>query len=166
MKTQNGVNLLSLSFEKPVLLVFLRHFGCVFCKEAMEDLRELRPEIEQAGFHLVFAHMSSNKIAEDYFKNFNLNKVQHVSDPNKDFYTAFGLKKGSVGQLYGLKTWYRGFSTENKHLKLELSKSLGDSTQMPGLFTIADGKIVDSYIHKYAADKPNYKKLLECCIVS
>lgn len=166
MKTQNGDNLLSLSFEKPILLVFLRHFGCVFCKEAMEDISKMRPEIEKMGFHLIFVHMASNKIAEDYFNNFNLKKALHVSDPTKQFYTAFGLRKGSVGQLYGLKTWYRGFSSENKHLKLEMSKSLGDSTQMPGIFTLLDGKVADSYIHKYAAEKPDYLKLLECCIVN
>ena len=38
-------NLKMLSDEKPVLLVFLRHFGCVFCKEAMADLSKLKNEI-------------------------------------------------------------------------------------------------------------------------
>ncbi len=165
MKTQNDDNLLSLSFEKPVLLVFLRHFGCVFCKEAMEDLGKLRPIIEKSGFHLILAHMAENNVAEDYFAKYSLNKIQHISNPSKTYYTEFNLRKGSIGQLYGLKTWYRGFSQENKSHKLEMAKSLGDSTQMPGIFTISDGKIIDSYIHKYAADKPDYTKLLECCIV-
>ncbi|MEM6966882.1 MAG: AhpC/TSA family protein, partial [Bacteroidota bacterium] len=89
----------------------------------------------------------------------------HVSDPDCNYYTAFRLTKGSFSQLYGLKTWIRGFSKENKMHRLEKAKHLGDSTQMPGMFIIHKGGIKEYYIHKFAADRPDYIKLLNSCSI-
>ncbi len=165
MLLNTGNNLYDYSQGQPVLLVFLRHFGCVFCKEAMRDLAAQKAKIENLGGEIVFVHMASNEIAEKYFKEFNLAGVKHISDPEKNHYQAFGLRKGSFTQLYGLSTWFRGFAPENKENKLEISKSLGDATQMPGIFHILDGKILESYIHNVASDKPDYLHLIECCLV-
>lgn len=165
MQVQNGDNLLVLSHKQPILLVFLRHFGCVFCKEALKDIFNINPKLKENGLALVFVHMAENNIAESYFKQFDFTTVLHVSDPDKLYYRAFGLKKGNLNQLYGLKTWFRGFSKETSDFKLEMAKGLGDSTQMPGIFIIREGMITDSYVHNFASDRPDYDKLLECCIV-
>ncbi len=164
MLLNTGTSLYELTTNKNVLLVFLRHFGCVFCKEALKDLASKKQSIADKGVELVFVHMSDNNIADRYFKDFNLSGCAHISDPNKEYYHAFGLRKGSFTQLYGLQTWVRGFAPVNKGNKLEVSKSLGDATQMPGIFHIFDGKILDSYIHKLASDNPDYMKLAECCL--
>lgn len=165
METQEGDNVLTLSKKEPVLLVFLRHFGCVFCKEALKDISLVKPRIRENSLSLVFVHMAENDVAEKYFQQFDFNPVLHISDPDKVIYREFGLKKGNFNQLYGLKTWFRGFSSETSEHKLEIAKGLGDSTQMPGIFIIKNGTITDKYIHNYAADRPDYDKLLECCIV-
>ncbi len=163
MQANNGESLLDLSNKKPVLLFFLRHFGCVFCKEALNELAEIRSAIEDAGIQLVFVHMSVDSVADKYFEKYELSGVLHISDPDQHFYKEFGLSKGTFSQLYGLQTWFRGFSTENRQHKLELSKALGDHTQMPGIFMIDQGELKDSYVHKRASDKPNYDKLIACC---
>jgi len=165
MLLNNGNNLYQESFEQNVLLVFLRHFGCVFCKEAIRDLAAKRQSIEEKGVKVIFVHMATNEIADKYFEEYGFSNSLHISDPNKEYYHTFGLRKGSFTQLYGLQTWVRGFASENKNNKLEVSKSLGDATQMPGIFHLSQGKILDSYIHKLAAVKPDYDELVECCLV-
>ena len=80
MKTSSGESLKEISDNKPVLLVFLRHFGCVFCKEAMADLSALKNEIHEKNFQLIFVHMAENKVAKDYLDDFNLGDSLHVSD--------------------------------------------------------------------------------------
>lgn len=166
MKTQTGQNLYGLSMEQPVLLVFLRHFGCVFCKEALDDLSIRRPAIQSSGVTLVFVHMADNETAESYFRKFKLAATLHISDPNQYYYQAFGLQRGSFGQLYGLRTWLRGYQVKKqKGYELELAKKLGDSTQMPGVFVLQNGRIIESYIHRFAADRPDYDKLVACCVV-
>jgi peroxiredoxin len=162
MTTSSGQNVYNISQAKPVVLVFLRHFGCQFCREAMDELSRLRPKFDEMHTELVFVHMAEPKIADEYFRKFNLAGVQHISDPTCHFYAAFGLIKGTFTQLFGLQSWFRGFTVQAKY-GAEMGKHLGDSFQMPGAFTIFDGEIKDSFIHKLASDRPDYNKLLNCC---
>ena len=46
IRTESGVSLLALTEASPVLLVFLRHFGCSFCRQALSQVASLRPELE------------------------------------------------------------------------------------------------------------------------
>ena len=165
MGTQNDVSVLNMSQQKPTMLVFLRHFGCQFCREAMDELSKLRPNLEKQNTQLVFVHMAENDVAEDYFKKYNLAGVAHVSDPNCRFYTAFGLVKGTFTQLFGLQSWIRGFSVQSKY-GTEVGKHLGDSFQMPGAFMVFEGEVRDSYVHKKVSDRPDYDKMVNSCTIS
>ncbi|MDZ7877331.1 MAG: peroxiredoxin-like family protein [Saprospiraceae bacterium] len=164
MKAQDNSDVLSLSNQQPTMLVFLRHFGCQFCREAMDDLSKLYPKLVKKNTGLILVHMSENDVAEEYFRKFNLSGVRHISDPDCRFYTAFGLVKGSFTQLFGLQSWIRGFTVQAKY-GTEIGKHLGDSFQMPGAFVVFDGEIRDSYIHKIASDRPDYNKMLDSCSV-
>ena len=46
MITNEGSNVFEISKNKNVMLVFLRHFGCQFCRETIHEISRLRPEIE------------------------------------------------------------------------------------------------------------------------
>ena len=50
--------------EKPRLFIFLRHLGCSFAREAVAELKEMRPRIEEHGASLVLVHMSDPDEAE------------------------------------------------------------------------------------------------------
>ncbi len=160
MVTNSNENLMAITREKPVFLMFLRHFGCVFCKEGLHDLAELKQDFKDMGIKMVFVHMSDEDVANEYFKNYNLEGVSHISDPACNHYSNFGITKGTFSQLYGLRTWIRGFAAKRAGFELEMAKNLGDSTQMPGIFLLYDGKIIDRFIHKKASERPDYKKLI------
>lgn len=164
MMTNTGESLHELTFRKPVMLIFLRHFGCVFCKEAMTDIAARRKRFEKQGFHIVFVHMSDTETATKYFDNFNLEGITFINDPQKRYYNAFGLFRGSLTQLFGLQTWIRGYKLKKKYnYELEQAKKLGDSFQMPGVFVIYEGEIKDKFVHNHAAQRPDYDRLLDCC---
>lgn len=93
MVTQSGISVRELSSEKPVVLMFLRHFGCVFCKEALADIADRAKRLKRTGAELVFVHMSEPEIAERYFGRFGLQNALHVSDPDCVFYTALVFEK-------------------------------------------------------------------------
>ena len=160
--TNSGKTLGELSREKPVLLVFLRHFGCIFCREAMKDIAAKRKSFEEKNIHIVLVHMADNETAESYFKNYKLDGINYISDPECRYYAAFGLVKGSFNQLFGLKNWLRGIEVTVKGTPVSL-KQIGDGFQMPGIFMIRGGRVVDSYIHKSAADRPDYDNIISCC---
>ena len=54
--SQTGQTLAALA-ERPLFLVFLRHFGCTFCREAVADLAGKRQSIEAKGAPLAFVHL-------------------------------------------------------------------------------------------------------------
>ena len=164
MTTNAGNSLEKLSNQRPVLLVFLRHFGCTFCREAMAELAERRAGIEAQGTHLIFVHMAENEIAERYFNRYNLSGVEHISDPKCTYYTGFGLTKGSFNQLFGLQSFMRGF-TAGVVKGHGIGAQLGDGFQMPGVFVLRDGQVRESFIHKLSSDRPNYEELAKCCAV-
>lgn len=160
MVTNSNENLMELTNKNPVFLVFLRHFGCVFCKEALHDLAEKKQDFIQRGIRMVFVHMSDEDVANEYFKNYDLEGVSHISDPACNYYSNFGITKGTFSQLYGLRTWIRGFAAKRAGFELEMAKNLGDSTQMPGIFVLRNGRIIDTFIHKKASDRPDYQSLI------
>lgn len=159
--TQTGKSVLELSQKGPVLLTFLRHFGCVFCREALHDLADRKSKIAAANITLVLVHMSDNKLAEQYFVDYNLPGVQHISDPTCDFYSSFGLAKGGPSQLLGLKNLIRGFDLTLKSRSKPALRFIGDGFQMPGIFIIDKGNIVDRFVHLSASDRPNYDEMIE-----
>lgn len=165
MHTNTGQSLLEVTRQQLVLLVFLRPFGCTFCREALADISKIRKDIESQGVKIVFVHMADSfEKADAYFQKYHLEGCIHVCDPECKFYAAFGLSKGNLTQLLGLKTWIRGFSAGVLEMH-GVGPHLGDSFQMPGVFVLNDGHILDAYIHKSAGDRPDYMDLLSCCAV-
>ncbi len=152
--TNHNTSLSLLSFEKPVLLVLLRHVGCTFCRNAMADISRLRPRIENAGAAIVLGHMSSAAEFAPFAERYGLGQVPAVSDPGRRLYLALGLKRGTVVQLMGPRVWARGaraFFAGHSAGKIQ-----GDVTQMPGAFLIHQGSVVRRFVHQDASDKPDY----------
>ena len=164
MVLNTGETLFDYSLRQPVLLVFLRHFGCTFCREALADISKQRASIEEQGSRIIFVHMTSNDIAERYFNRYDLEGAVHISDPECKFYAAFGLVKGNFTQLFGLSSWIRGFSA-GVVAGHGVGPQLGDGFQMPGVFAIQDGEVKNSFIHRLASDRPDYFDLMKCCAI-
>lgn len=158
-KTNLGVSLDELSRLSPVLVVFLRHMGCTFCREALADLAAKREKIEREGTRLVLVHMSSEETASRFFARYGFQDVQRISDPGRTLYRAFGLMRGRFGDVLGPKVWWRGFQAGvlGRH---GVGPLMGDGFQMPGVFLLFHGEIVRSYRHQSAADRPDYLALV------
>jgi peroxiredoxin len=166
MRTNAGHSLWELSQQRPVLLVFLRHFGCTFCREALSDIAQKRTAIEASGTQVVFVHMTEDKVAERYFNRYELQGTEHISDPDCRFYASFGLVKGTFTQLFGLQSWIRGFQSSVLEGHGVGFQQLGDGFQMPGVFMIHEGAVKDAFIHKLASSRPDYLNLVSsCCTV-
>lgn len=163
IKTNLGNSIADLSDQSPVLLVFLRHFGCVFCKDSMHEVSKNKAKFEKEGIKVVLVHMSDYQTASVYFKKFHIGDLEQVSDTDCKYYSAFGLVKGSFSQLFGLKTWIRGFEIAASKQMVPGLIRIGDGLQMPGIFLIKEGYIIDSFIHNSVADKPNYESFIEVC---
>lgn len=158
MKTNENRSIEKMSFDQPVLLIFLRNFGCAFCRQSLSDLSKQRAELESRGISLVLVHLNENEVARKYLERYDLVDLERVEDKHMRYYADFGLVKGDFNQLFGLQNWIRGF--KSSVLKGHgMRMPLDDVFQMPGIFLIKDGKIENQFIHKMASDRPDYIKL-------
>src|SRR5271155_2988894 len=86
VRTESGASLLELAEASPVLLVFLRHFGCSFCRQAISDISELKGELARRGVRPVFVHLGTPERAKPFFDYYGIGDVERVSDPEAVVY--------------------------------------------------------------------------------
>jgi peroxiredoxin len=158
-RTQTGITLDQLSREAPLLLVFLRHAGCTFCREALSDIGQQRAAIEAKGGRAVLVHMGTEDQASHFLAKYGLSDILRVSDPERSLYRAFGLCRGGIREFLTPLVWWRGFKAAVFHGHWQ-GRVAGDGFQMPGAFVIFHGHIIRAFRHRTAADRPNYAALL------
>ena len=159
-RTESGRSLLDLVDESPVLLVFLRHFACAFCAQALDHVSRVRPQIEAKGVRPVFVHLGSPQRAKPYFDYYKLTDVERISNPEATLYQvpAFDLSRTNP-YLHSLRPavlmgWLKGAL-----FKYGIGLIKEDAEQMPGVFLLKERKIVRAFRHRTIADEPDYLKL-------
>ncbi len=85
-RAESGRTLLQLTEESPVLLLFLRHFGCSFCRETLDRVSQIRGKLEAKGVRPVFVHLGTPERAKPYFDYYNMSHVERVSNPDASLY--------------------------------------------------------------------------------
>ena len=157
----DGRSVAALSEEAPRLLVFLRHFGCTFCREALADLSARRARIEADGTRLLIVHMGTPAEGREVLARYGLGDVDQVSDPSAGLYRAFRLGRGSFGQLFGWRSWVRGIvaGVLRGH---GVGAPVGDGFRMPGVFLVHEGRVLREHRHRDAAEVPDYTELATC----
>ena len=153
--TRTGVRLVDLCEASPVLLVFLRHAGCTFCREALSDLAAEKRAIDVSGTKIVLIHMGDAEGIEALLERYKLEGVERICDPQQRLYQAFGLKRGTLRQLFGPKVLWRAFG-RGVLARHGIAWQAADASQMPGLFLMDETGIIRRFRHKSAADRPDY----------
>jgi len=160
---QHGRSLDALSRERPLLLLFLRHLGCTFCREAASDVSVQREAIEREGVTPAFVGMMEESALGEFLEAYGLGDLPRFADPDRELYRAFGLRRGSPRQLFGPRVWKRGLAAAapswlggGGH---GLGALQGDGLQMPGVFLLHEGRVVGGYRHETVADRPDYREL-------
>jgi peroxiredoxin len=160
-RTETGRTLLELADESPVLLIFLRHFGCSFCRQTLDDVSRIRAQIEGQGIRPVFVHLGTPERAKPYFDYYHLSDIERVSDPEATLYArpVFDLPRKNVFSHLLVPTVWAGWlkGAMRKH-GIGMIKEDGD--QMPGIFYLRNRGIVRAFRYKTIADEPDYLKLI------
>jgi peroxiredoxin len=157
VKSEKGHTLAELSSTAPTLVVFLRHLGCPWCREALADLSGLRVKINADGTQLAFIHMGDVEQGKKLFQRFGLDDAEQFGDPECVLYRAFGLQRVGASKFL---TWraltggYRAF--RSGHL---IGQVIGDPQRMPGVFLLHHGRIVRAFRHESPEQVPNYAEL-------
>lgn len=143
-QSSNGKSIDSLSSDQPILLVFIRHAGCTFCRETLTLLAARLNEIRGLGLEPVVVHMSSLEEGERLLLSHGLKDTTHISDPGCVLYRHYQLGRGTVSQLFGPAVWWKGFQAAilRGHGVGRLS---GDGFQLGGAAIVDQGRTVQVF---------------------
>jgi len=153
--SNNGLTLADLSAAQNLLIVFLRHTGCTFCREALADLQRNLPTLTTQNTKVALVHMSSPEEFSRFASEYGMEDIDAFSDPDRELYRAFELTRGSLWQLFGPAVWLAGI----RAWRHGVGMLAGDGFQMPGAFVLRDGKIIKAFKHQSAGARPDYCEL-------
>lgn len=156
---QHHRSLLEYTATKPTLIAFLRHLGCVFCRQMLGDLRDTRAWIAESGVQIGLVHMASDRQAELVFKLYGLDDVPRFSDPDRSLYQAFGLRRVTVRELLSANLFKRGLEA-CIHDRHAMGIPRGDPMQMPGVFIVDRNFIRARFVHQHPWDRPDFRALV------
>jgi len=159
----SGDNLYDRSFQSPLLLVCIRHFGCTYCRETLADLAAQRDTIHQAGLIPVVVHMGSAEQAAPMFARFGLNDIDQICDPDRRLFRALELPFGTLGQLISVKTFWRAL-VEGVVYRFGFGSFIGNGLQLSGAFVVKNGRIEEAIRHSSPAERTKFDTLV--CSVS
>jgi peroxiredoxin len=159
--TESGASLLALAEASPVLLIFLRHFGCSFCRQAISDVADLREELARRGVRPVFVHLGTPERAKPFFDYYGIGDVDRVSDPEAKIYQNAVFLLPRIHPFLTLLQpsvwmgWLKGAL-----FKHGIGAIKEDGHQMQGIFFLKGPKIVRQFRYRTIADEPDYLKLV------
>jgi len=159
IKTEAGSCLLTLAEASPILLIFLRHFGCSFCRQSISDVADARSQLATRNVRPVFVHLGTPERAKPYFDYYGLSDVERISDLEAAIYhhPAFALGRMHPAlNLISPRVWAGWF--KGSIVKHGIGAFKEDAHQMPGLFLLKGPHLVRRYRYKSIADRPNYVK--------
>jgi peroxiredoxin len=160
-RTESGRTLLELVDESPILLIFLRHFGCSFCRQTLDDISRIREQIEGLGVRPVFVHLGTPERAKPYFDYYHLSDIERLSDPEAFLYASpvFQVPRKNVFTQFLLPAVWKGWllGAVTKH---GIGMIQEDADQMPAVFYLRERGIAREYRYKTIADRPDYLKLI------
>lgn len=143
--------------EGVTLIVLLRHFGCMFCREMISDLREAaeaNPVFPDVLFLVQASPTEGRAFLRRYWPG-----ARAVADPHLEFYDGFGVRRGGIAEALGpsvLASSPRALAKGHRN-----GPRSGDPWRMPGLFAVRDETVIWSHLARHAADHPDFAQIPE-----
>lgn len=141
--------------EEPTLLVFLRHLGCIFCRETVADLRAISER--DPAFPSVLLFTQSTPVELRAFLRRDWPTARAISDPGRRFYAAFGIERMSPFGLLRPALW--GAERRAREKGIEGGERTGDIWRMPGVFLARKREVVWSHEFRHAGDHPDWDRI-------
>jgi len=156
------IKLSALWRDAPLVLAFTRHFGCPQCKEMMDELHTLQPELEKHGLRLAIVTQGTPEQATAFCAE-RAPGATCLADPTRRAYAAYGLSRGSIWQtLLSPRIWQSNRRLKReKNFSPEVPPAGQDAFVMSGTFVIGrDGRVRLPYYYQDIADHPPADLLL------
>ena len=159
-KSNNNKSIAQMSEKKIVLVVFLRHFGCIFCRKLLQTLKDNKSLLDEKKIDPILVTMSNSKTAQLYLNSYNIDQCDFISDSDRKLYRSFGVTRGKFYQIFGLKVWWKTFVLGVLQ-GYGFRRTVGDAYQMSGVFLIKESRVLKSFMPEYISDNFDLNEFLE-----
>lgn len=155
IESQMGQTVIQASMKFPLMLVFLRHAGCTFCRQTLWDLQLHRDEILNLEVNVALVHMGSPMEGTTMLSNYELDFFHRFSDPQCKLYHRFGFERGKFNQLFSPSVIWRGLKAGifGGH---GIGKVKGDSFQLPGVVVMYQRKAILAFPAEDASQRYDF----------
>ncbi|RHX83113.1 SelL-related redox protein [Leptospira stimsonii] len=137
------------------LLVFLRHSGCIFSREAVQDLREISESCLSFP-PILFFFPGELEEAKEFFRGI-WEDASVVADSKVEFYQNLGLKNATLVQLAGPEVLIGTARATLKGLFYGIPGR--NSLRLPGAFLVVKDRIVWEHQYRHIGDHPDWRNL-------
>ncbi len=153
----NGFNLMPGTLrdqlaDSVTMLVFLRHFGCIFCREMVADIRaaaESAADYPKVLFFYQGTPTEGRAFLRRYWPD-----VRAIADQEFAFYEDFGVEQGTFLQVLGPRAL---LATRRARAKgHDSGERAGDPWRLPGVFVVRGERILWTHRFGHQADHPDF----------
>jgi len=153
-----SVRLGDLWAERPAMLVLVRHYGCLFCRQQIAGLRPVWAKIQAAGVQPVVIGNGTPLMAEAFADETGL-EVPLYTNPGREVYAALGAKRPGASAFLNPRLYWNGLRATLRGFFPKPPK--GDPAQLGGVFLVhPGGDMPYAYRSDLAGDHPSAAELL------
>jgi peroxiredoxin len=160
LETVDGPVDLSERWRRATLIVaFMRHFGCAFCREHLIDLGGVYDVIQAAGGDVVAVFQYRAESTRNFCRHRGV-PFDCLGDPGREGYRSVELGRGERKEFFGAKVVAGWARVARKRVIVGLPKG-GDVAQRPGTFVLdREGRVVYAHYNKDSTDNAPIAELV------
>ena len=153
--------------DRPAVLVFLRHYGCVFCRHLATQLHHHRDKFEAQGLRLAVIGQGTPAHAREFQRDQSVD-LPLLVDERRAAYRAAGTKTATLGEVFGPRSLARGARwtvtsrIRQGSIAVHQSKTIGGTTgQLGGVLIVApDSSVRYAHLSEISGDDPPVAEVL------
>lgn len=148
--------------DKKVLVAFFRHAGCPFCNLRVHTLSKIHEELKAKGLEMIFFFESKEPIILRSSFHQGVSPIPIISDPGKEWYTAYGLESSAFKSTVGHLTAFVQTAIKAKVLGLPMHPMAdGESINtIPAEFLLDKGLVIkDFYYSQRLSDRMSLQRI-------
>jgi hypothetical protein len=139
--------------DKPIVMIFIRHFGCIACRAHVDMIWNKRQEFKNKKTNIVFIGNGKPEAIRMFKEDIKALDAPVFTDPSLEVFDACGMKRGivnlidprSVGKFISLSK--KGYSQGT------INETTGAHTQMGGVVAFKPpGTVVYHFVSNYLGD--------------
>ena len=144
--------------DRPAIIVWLRHFGCIYCREQAREYTAVDATLDSAGVRLAFVGNGTPRAARWFHDRFTP-EATVLTDPGLRTYRLIGARSGLLSTV-GPRTWGHALRALRRGARQGMVR--GRAFQQGGTLVMAPGdRVLYRHISAAAGDHPDPADVVE-----